>query len=71
MPFRDMDPSFGKLLPTNLGCENVDIGCGWASFMLFEIKGLRETLWAWSSAAPSRLTFLPKDRDSYVLLVSD
>jgi len=67
---RDMDPSFGKLLPTNLDARILDIGCGMGQFLCYlKLKGYRNLMGV--ELSPEQVDFCQKTVNSNVLLVSD
>lgn len=67
---RDMDPSFGKLLPTNLDARILDIGCGMGQFLHYlNLKGYRKLMGV--ELSPEQVDFCQKTLHANVLLISD
>ena len=67
---RDMDPSFGNLLPTNLDARILDIGCGMGHFLHYlNLKGYRNLMGV--ELSPEQVDFCRKTVNLNVLLISD
>src|ERR1700723_1374097 len=67
---RDTDPSFGKLLPTNLDARILDIGCGRGHFLHYlTLKGYRSVMGV--ELCPEQVDFCQKTVNTNVVLISD
>ena len=67
---RDMDPSFGRLLPKNLDARILDIGCGMGQFLYYlGLKGYRNLMGV--ELSPEQVEFCRKNINPNVTLVSD
>src|ERR1700723_1182860 len=65
---RDTDPSFGKLLPTNLDARILDIGCGMGHFLHYlNLKGYRNLMGV--EISPEQVDFCRETVNSNVLLI--
>jgi 2-polyprenyl-3-methyl-5-hydroxy-6-metoxy-1,4-benzoquinol methylase len=67
---RDTDPSFGKLLPTNLDARILDIGCGMGHFLHYlNLKGYRNLMGV--ELSPEQVDFCQKTVNTNIVLISD